>query len=111
MENKLIYEVSTNTDLTEGRGGKKHVAYCENIFTAYRLAKGIGVQGGDGYIDEVVAYKIDGNRWYAPVTILWPDEEDVARKNLDDKIKIAVEKAKKAGLSQEEIQLLSQNKT
>lgn len=110
MENKLIYEVYTNTDLTKGRGNKKHVAYCENIFTAYRLSKGIGVQGCDGYIDEVVAYKIDGNRWYAPVTILWP-EEDVARKNLDDNIKIAVDKARKAGLTQEEIQLLSKNKT
>lgn len=109
MDTKVIYEVSTNDDLTEGRGGKVHVAYCENIFTAHRLSKGIGVQGGDGYIDEITTLFING-RWHAPISIRLPSDEDKARQILEDRVQTAVDKARKAGLSQEEIQLLSQRK-
>ena len=110
MDKKVIYEVSTNDDLTEGRGGKVHIAYCENKFTALRLSRGIGVQGSDGYIDEVTAVYFD-KQWYVPVFWRQQNEQDIAEQALANKIELALEKASKAGLSQEEIQLLSQRKT
>ena len=101
-EEKPIYIVWTNTDLTEGRGGTRPIAYCVTLTTAKRLAKGKYVQGTDCPITEEIAVRNNGY-WYSKVHLAHPTKED---KELDKKLqenKEILEKLKQSGLTLEDI--------
>lgn len=83
LEEKDIWVVLQNTDLTEGRGGHIPYAVCSSETTALRLGKGNDVQGCDCRIERRTAIRID-NYWYGPVSSPASDrlrelEEDKAR--------------------------------
>jgi hypothetical protein len=102
------WNVISNTDLTEGKGGSVILHHCTSRSTAIRLSKRKGVQGSDAHVNEDVLFKIDG-AWYGQVM----PEEQSRQDYLDDvmlhKYQAAVRKAAAAGLTHEEIELLQGN--
>lgn len=112
---KKVFTVWTSTDLTEGRGTERPMAYCELEATAKRLAKGSYVQGTDAKItiDEMIRIK---DIWYAPHGygfIEYGTREDVEmEKKLEEERKAAerrskvLEKARSLGLTEDEIKIL-----
>ena len=107
-EIKLIHIAYTNTDCTEGRGHDVPIAACALEATAKRLAHKRYVQGGDGPVRTFKLLKIDG-QWYAPlsaVNVIPPTREDEAAQKLLDARKAAIERAKMAGLTDDEINAL-----
>lgn len=107
-ETRTVYVAYTNTDCTEGRGYDVPIAVCALEITAMRLARKQYVQGSDGPVRKMELVKIDG-KWYAPssaINVIEPTREDeAAQKQLDAKRAI-VEKAKAAGLTDDEIKAL-----
>jgi hypothetical protein len=54
MKKIPAYEALVNSDLTEGRGPMKHVAYFSNRPDAERSVKGMGVMGvGNGEVKQI----------------------------------------------------------
>src|SRR5580693_2971224 len=54
MKKIPAYEALVNSDLTEGRGPMRHVAYFTNRHDAERAVKGMGVMGvGDGEVKQI----------------------------------------------------------
>ncbi|SNZ21701.1 hypothetical protein [Cohaesibacter gelatinilyticus] len=111
-EERIVFAVMTNTDLTEGRGHQYVKHYCWLKATAVRLAIRSYVQGANSPVREQVAYRIGGT-WYLPGKIEKATEADkIAQASIDekqeaaDKFDRAVEAAIKAGLSEEHIQAL-----
>lgn len=103
-----LWLVSTNTDLTEGRGYEKPIALCRMKETALRLGRKRYVQGSDCPVQEVKLLHHDG-RWYVPypvTNITEPSAEDIAEHNKRMAYEAAAEKAKAAGLSDEDIKNL-----
>lgn len=109
MAEKLtLWAVYTNDDLTEGRGRQFVKHFCKMESTAIRLAKKGYVQGTDCPVEPVDALYVDG-KYFLPTSILNivpPSPEDEARQRVIDARKLALEKAKALGLSDEEIALL-----
>ena len=109
METKHLYVAYTNSDLTEGRGFDIPIAVCEIEATAIRLAKKSYVQGSDGPVRAVEIRMIDG-QWWAPMrSTVWTTpstKEDIQLQAKMDARKLALEKAKAAGLSDEDIKAL-----
>ena len=107
-ETRTVYVAYTNTDCTEGRGYDVPIAVCALEITAMRLARKQYVQGSDGPVRKMELVKIDG-KWYATssaINVVEPTREDeAAQKQLDAKRAI-VEKAKAAGLTDDEIKAL-----
>jgi hypothetical protein len=106
---RTVYVAYTNTDCTEGRGFDVPIAICEIEITAMRLARKQYVQGSDGPVRKMNMVKIDG-KWYAPgasIHVITPTYEDIAAQKVLDATRAAVAKAKAAGLSQDEIDLLT----
>lgn len=113
-QEKTLFAVYTNTDLTEGRGNEYIYALTEKEITAKRLAKGRYVQGTDAEVKEVKAFfipKAEGytniGEWFAPIGLVHkPTEEDQRNEKafLEEKAKtILLEKFKKGeDLTQEE---------
>lgn len=97
-----LFVVYTNTDLTEGRGYQYPIAWAESRATAVRLAHKKGVMGSDAEVCEMVGLKV-GNCRYGPVRIERPTEEDTARDAAVKARREAIEKAKQAGLSDEDL--------
>lgn len=108
QETKTVYVAYTNTECTEGRGYDVPIAVCALEITAMRLARGKYVQGTDGPVRKLELVNIDG-KWYAPssaIYVIQPTHEDeAAQKQLDAKRAI-IEKAKAAGLTDDEIKSL-----
>ncbi len=110
---KTMFAVYTNTDLTEGRGQEYPFAFCDLEATAKRLAKGRYVQGTDCTYREVDVYFINGAYYYPGGYIERPTPEDQAeelvifekKRKLDAKT-AAIAKAKALGLTEEEIAAL-----
>mgnify|MGYP001608216827 FL=1 len=110
----VIYEVYTNSDLTEGRGREVHVAYCVSIITARRLSRKIGVQGTDGYIREIetrpfVNKTTNELEIYIKPNLLSMSREDIAEYEKYARRQLVLEKLDKAGITQEEIKILLTN--
>lgn len=113
-ETKPCYVVWVNADRTEGRGPIKAKHVCWSESTARRLAKGQCVQGSDGLVTDAVAVRLDGSGlWLAPVDIVSPAVEDrnadleIKNKRLAEQRKVeAIEKARAAGLSDDDIKAL-----
>lgn len=108
MESMQLFVAFTNSDLTEGRGFDIPVAVCKLETTAIRLAKKRYVQGSDGPVRQVEMRKIDGQWWIqsSAVHVVQPSKEDTELQSKMDAIKLALDKAKAAGLSDEDIQAL-----
>lgn len=114
MTDKLtLWAVYTNDDLTEGRGRQFIKHFCLTQATANRLAKHGYVQGTDCPVDPVEALFVDG-RYFLPTSMLnivQPSKEDEATQRRIDTRKLAIEKAKALGLSDEEIATLMKGGT
>ena len=107
-----IWIVSNNTDLTEGRGSQYPQYVCEKKSTALRLAKGAGIQGGDAYVEPGKGFKIN-SRWYFPRAITPPNQEDLkVEKEIEEVNRkkaerdLILDKAKSLGLSEADIAIL-----
>lgn len=112
MEERTVWVVTTNNDLTEGRGSQYIKAVCELESTARRLAKGSYIQGSDCPITTKKMFRHNGE-WYAPAVITRPNEADilaekvlVAKREAEEKRKAALNRARELGLSDEDIELL-----
>jgi hypothetical protein len=119
MKTKTVYVAYTNTDRTDGRGQEVTYAICESEVTARRLAKGCYVQWSDGPVKPVELIMIDG-KWYAPTSLIQihglskEDREEQRRLEVErsakaraqEAIKKAIQKAKAAGLTDEDIDAL-----
>ena len=100
------YVTWTNTDLTEGRGKSIPLAICENEATAMRLGARQYVMGTDCPIECVEIVRWSNGRWYGPVHIIASTNEDDKRQAIIDAHRIAKEKAKLAGLTDDDIKAL-----
>lgn len=113
VQEKTIYAVWTNSDLTEGRGREYIDHYCEKEATANRLAKKNYVMGTDSRVTVEKMFYLNG-RWYAPgpyITI--PTNADNAeehRLEAERKAKEAkanaIARAKTLGLTEAELDAL-----
>ena len=106
--NKFVFVAYTNTDCTEGRGRDIPIAVCESEATAIRLAKGQYVQGSNGPVRKVEVIEVDGKFFYpkSAVTLVPPTKEDLAQDARLEAKRVAIEKARTAGLTEEDILLL-----
>lgn len=95
----------TNTDLTEGRGWQIPLAVCETEATAIRLGKKGSIMGSDCAVTKVEVFRISGV-WYGPIQLVRPSDEDKNEQSRIDARRAAIEKAKAAGLSDEDIAAL-----
>lgn len=105
IEKPTLWAAYTNTDRNEGRGHDVPIAICSTKATALRLARNQYVQGSDGPVRAVEMVKIDG-RWYAPrtaITVVEPTREDIAAQDAIDAKQKAIEKAKAAGLTDDDL--------
>lgn len=105
---KQFYVAYTNTDLTEGRGYDVPIAICEIEATAKRRAKNQYVQGSDGPVKTIDLVMVN-ERWYVPISainIIKPTKDDIAIQAKVDAKRVALEKAKALGLSEEDIKSL-----
>lgn len=108
-EKITVYVAYTNSDCTEGRGRDIPICVSECQATAIRYAAKSYVQGCDGpvRIHEIIKHK---GTWYAPSACVYfvaPTAQDLVNQELHDKKQAAVQKAKLAGLTDEEIESLS----
>lgn len=116
MKTRTVYVAYTNTDRTEGRGANIPYAICEAEVTARRLAKGCYVQGSDGPVKPVDLIMVDG-KWYVPadlIQIRGPSREDreeqkriEAERFAKERAEQAIQKARAAGLTDEDINALA----
>lgn len=112
------YVVWTNEDLTEGRGAQVPIAVCLFLSTARRLAKKEGVQGFDADIYETTVEWIPGEYskpgyYQGPINLIKGTLEDIQteaelQRNLKktEAKEALLERIKKAGFNDEEIELL-----
>lgn len=108
-EKKTVWVAYTNTDCTEGRGHDVPIAICALEVTAKRLAHKRYVQGSDGPVRSMELIMID-NEWYAPgsaITVVLPSSEDIAEQEAINAKRAAIEKAKAAGLTDDDLKALS----
>ena len=108
IETKEVFVVSTNTDLTEGRGREFALAVCEIESTAIRMAKNQYVQGTDAPIHKTKVIKVN-DKWYYPtdaVDVIPPTTADLSRQFLLDSKRDIIAKAKAAGLTDKDIEIL-----
>jgi len=104
---KKVWVAWTNTDRNEGRGSEIPLAVCETRTTAERIGKAGGVQGHDCKVTEETAIKVD-NRWLVPVIVGIQEatDEDIRKEKAEKRLSATLKKAKDAGLSREEIEIL-----
>ncbi len=99
---KMVFVAWSNSDLTEGRGYSIPYAVCESKSTALRLGRKKSVQGSDCRVTREIALKVDG-KWLGPTRIERSSKEDDAGDERIAKRIAAIEKAKAAGLTADEI--------
>lgn len=107
-DKRTFWVAYTNTDCNEGRGQDVAIAVCETEETAIRMSRKQYVQGSDGPVRPMDLIKI-GGKWYAPseaIRIVPATREDVANQMARDARSAVVEKAKAAGLTDEELTCL-----
>jgi len=106
---KTIFVTISNTDLTEGGGNTIPIAVSECEITAERLGIREYVQGSNCRVEKMEMIEIEG-KWYVPVAaanIVRPSKEDrIAQEKLDMR-RAAITRAKAAGLTEEDIKLLT----
>lgn len=103
-----LFKVVTNSDLTEGRGYPITLALTKLESTAIRLGKGRSVMGSDCEIKAVDVFNHEG-KLYVPldyVPVKMPTKDDEREQLKIDNMRAAKEKAKKLGLTDEDIRIL-----
>lgn len=101
-----------NKDQTEGRGPIYPYAVCECEATAHRKAKGIDTQGGTGKVTQVELHEVQFSphvwdvAWYGPVYVEPPTTGDLQEETRLRQRREALEAAKAAGLTDEQINAL-----
>lgn len=105
QNSKEVWVAWTNTDCTEGRGRQIPKAVCDLKATAIRLGRKGSVQGSDCQVSKSIAVMVN-NCWLIPGVIHAQTPEDVKAQNHMDKKQAAMEKAKAAGLTDEDLKLL-----
>lgn len=113
MQEREIWVVWTNTDLTEGRGTEYALHYCELEATARRLAKGGYVQGCDCRITKKKMF-LHENMWYAPGPHITPPSD--TDRQVEQQLEVertkqarrdqAIARARELGLSDEDLEIL-----
>ena len=114
IEEKTLFVVMVNTDLTEGRGYTYVLYHCTHESTAVRLSKGRDVQGTNGEVRKVIGYEIDGVLYTSGGLIHGPTDADLKeekrlallRQEADNRARVLA-KAKELGLSDEDLAVLS----
>ena len=109
VSKKTVYVAWTNTDLTEGRGNSIPLAVAFLPETAARLGKGGSVMGSDCDVRPSLAVQV-GGQWLVPGVIEYPSKEDDILRRKREAREAAIEKAKAAGLSAEDIAVLTGGK-
>ncbi len=114
MVERDAWVVYTNTDLTEGRGYDYPMAICSIEATANRLARGAYIQGTMAPIKKITIMQNIWGEWVGPIHLIEATKEDLhIQKCIDEENKIIrekqaiLEKAKRLGLTDEEIKTLS----
>jgi len=105
-DTKDVWIVWTNTDRNEGRGSEKVLAVCETKATAQRIGTKGYVMGSNCPISKTLAIKVNNN-WLVPGEIEKATKEDLDKQLYIDKRDIVLAKAKKAGLTEDELRLIS----
>lgn len=108
-DRETLWAVYTNTDLTEGRGRQFVAHFCKLRSTAIRLARKGYVQGTDCPVEPVEVLVLDGKR-VLPMSVINvepPSQEDEQKERLWLEKKAAFERAKAAGLSDQDIALIA----
>lgn len=105
VEQRKAWAVIGNSDLTEGRGA----SYIKSIHwlkaSAIRAGKKGYVMGTDCPVEEVILYE-RGPQWYGPVCVQGPTKDDERTQAELDKVDAALEKARKLGMTDEELATL-----
>lgn len=114
-EARKVWVAFTNSDLTEGRGHEYAYAICHSEATAKRLGKGRYVQGLDCPVRQVELIAHQGGHFF-PINYLFfhhasaedrLEQEKIDREREKAKRKsAALQKAREAGLSADEIEAL-----
>jgi hypothetical protein len=116
LENKLLardtvqlhgtaHVVWGNMDLTEGRGPEFPMFICQSLTTAIRMGQKRGVQGSDCHVSEMPLLRYAG--WfYGPVRVQPMTDEDGKNEKALDARKKAMDKARAAGLTDEDLKAL-----
>lgn len=102
---RTVYVAWTNTDLTEGRGYSFPLCVAESKETAERLGRGKYVMGGDCPITQETAYLIDG-KLVGPFRLIFESAGDKVLRQQREAHEAALEKARIAGLTDEDIKAL-----
>lgn len=105
MADVILWAVSCNDDLTEGRGREYVKHFCRSEATAKRLAKRGYVQGCDCPVYAVKALVLEGKHVLpmSLISIVEPSVEDEkAQRRINEK-NVVIEKAKSLGLTDDEI--------
>lgn len=76
QDEKTVWYVGINSDLTEGKGREVIIGVTEMPETARRIAHKRNVMGSDGNVFPGQAYKING-RWYIRGDITQPSASDM----------------------------------
>ena len=114
VELKRVWVAWKNTDLTEGRGYEIPHIVCDSFETAIRKGKGENVHGMDCRIIEGIALKLPNSRaWHVPGRIepetkadsVLREQREIKERQREIKERI-LDKAKKAGFTDEEIEIL-----
>jgi len=100
-----VWVAWSNTNLTDGSGYTYplYVTLCQE--TAIRLGVKGHVQGSPCPVTKVQAFLIKGV-WYGPVRLLYASKEDTHLQEAREAKERVLERAKAAGLSDEDIALL-----
>ena len=105
QDHKTVYVAWTNTDLTEGRGWQVPLAVATLESTALRLGRKGSVQGSDCPVTSVMAVKVGGH-WLAPCVIHAPTPADERAQERARQRRSAMDRARAAGLSDEDIRAI-----
>lgn len=107
-DEKKVYTVISNSDLTEGKGYQIVVGVTQLEATAIRLSKRVGVQGSNAAVNQSIALRNSKSPtgWLVPGDITLPSIEDKENQKRIDAKKEAIESAKKLGLSEDQIRAI-----
>ena len=103
MADNYCYVVLQNTDLTEGRGIERPIGWFESEWDALEFAKGKGPMGSPANVKPFLPPDESGNLTIGPVYIQPASTKGKRLDGLNHRHKAAVERAKEAGLSDDEI--------
>lgn len=104
---RKVVAVRSNRDLTEGRGEEYQKALCETQATANRIGRGGYVQGTDCPTRPQMLFQINGQTtWFGPVDVVKATDNDFKRQAIMNEQQAAIERAKSAGLSDDDLRLI-----